>query len=68
MSDEKPTDDRRRPKGSVEREANNAFKKVDASKAMTEHESIRQAVFENRDRLKAERLAREGATATATKK
>jgi hypothetical protein len=44
----------------AEREARKAFRQVDADKAMTEHE-IAQKAFSNRERLKAERLAREAA-------
>ena len=44
----------------AERDARKAFRQVDAQKAMTEHE-IAQAFSNNRERLKAERLAREAA-------
>jgi hypothetical protein len=43
----------------AEREARKAFKEVDAAKAMTEHERAQKAFHENRERLKALRLARE---------
>ena len=43
----------------AEREARKAFKHVDAAKAMTEHERAQKAFHENRERLKALRLARE---------
>lgn len=43
----------------AEREARKAFKQVDAAKAMTEHERAQKAFHENRERLKALRLARE---------
>jgi hypothetical protein len=43
----------------AEREARKAFKEVDAAKAMTEHERAQKAFQENRERLKALRLARE---------
>jgi hypothetical protein len=42
-----------------EREARKAFKEVDAAKAMTEHDRAQNAFHENRERLKALRLARE---------
>jgi hypothetical protein len=44
----------------AERDARKAFSQVDAKKAMTEHE-IAKAFSNNRERLKAERLAREAA-------
>jgi len=40
-------------------EARKAFKEVDAAKAMTEHDRAQKAFHENRERLKALRLARE---------
>jgi hypothetical protein len=43
----------------AEREARKAFKEVDAAKAMNEHERAQKAFHENRERLKALRLARE---------
>jgi hypothetical protein len=43
----------------AEREARKAFRKVEAVKAVTEHEAAQKAFNENRERLKAERLARE---------
>jgi hypothetical protein len=45
----------------AERDARKAFRQVDAQKAMTEHEIAQQAFSNNRERLKAERLAREAA-------
>jgi hypothetical protein len=45
----------------AERDARKAFRQVDAEKAMTEHEIAEKAFYDNRDRLKAERLAREAA-------
>jgi hypothetical protein len=44
-----------------EREARKAFRQVDAKKAMTEHAIAQKAFSANRERLKAERLAREAA-------
>ena len=53
----------------AEREARKAFRQVDAEKAMTEHEIAQKAFSANRERLKAERLAREAAgTPVAAKK
>jgi hypothetical protein len=43
----------------AEREARKAFREVEAAKAMTEHERAQKAFHENRERLKALRLARE---------
>lgn len=44
----------------AERDARNAFRQVDAEKAMTEYEIAQKAFSNNYQRLKAERLAREG--------
>jgi hypothetical protein len=41
------------------RDANKAFRQLDAEKAVTEHEISQKAFSANRERLKAERLARE---------
>ena len=41
------------------REANNAFKAVQAEKPMTDYAKDQQTLHENRERLKAARLARE---------
>jgi hypothetical protein len=53
----------------AERAAQRAFRDLDASKAITEHENEQKAFHKNRERLKAERLAREAAAtpAAATK-
>ena len=45
----------------AERNARKAFREGDAKAAMTEHEAAEEAFSNNRDRLKAERLAREAA-------
>jgi hypothetical protein len=50
-----------KPITKAEREAREAFRQVDAEKAMTEHEIAQKAFSANRERLKAERLAREAA-------
>ena len=42
-----------------EREARKAFRKVEADMAMMDHETTQKAFDENRERLRAERLARE---------
>jgi hypothetical protein len=51
------TFNRKSPTG-AEREARKAFRQVEAEKAMTEHQREQKAFHENRERLKAERLAR----------
>jgi hypothetical protein len=50
-----------KPMTKAVREARKAFRQVDAGKAMTEHETAQRAFSANRERLKAERLAREAA-------
>jgi hypothetical protein len=50
-----------KPPTKAERDARKAFRSVDAKKAMTEHEIAQKAFSNNRERLKAERLAREAA-------
>ena len=55
-----------RPITKAEREARKAFRQVDAEKAMTEHEVVQKAFSNNRERLKAERLAREARGAPVT--
>ena len=45
----------------AERDAHKAFRQVDAKTAMTEYEIAQKAFSNNRERLKAERLAREAA-------
>jgi hypothetical protein len=51
MKDQEPTRARR--------EADKAFKPVETEKATTDYEKTQQSFHENRERLKAERLARE---------
>jgi hypothetical protein len=50
-----------KPITKAERDARKAFRRVDAETAMTEHEIAQGAFSANRERLKAERLAREAA-------
>lgn len=50
-----------KPLTKAERDARKAFRQVDAEKAMTDHEIAQKAFAANRERLKAERLAREAA-------
>ena len=65
----KPPDGLQPPKQitKAERDARKAFRQVDAKKAMTEHEIAQKAFSNNRERLKAERLAREAAGAPPAK-
>jgi hypothetical protein len=49
----------------AEREARKLFRQTEAAKAMTEHERAQKAFNENRERLKALRLAREAKETTA---
>jgi hypothetical protein len=57
-----------KPITKAERDAHRAFRKVDAEKAMTEHEIAQKAFHANRERLKAERLTREAAGTPAAAK
>jgi hypothetical protein len=43
----------------AERKARKAFRQVEAERAIAEHETAQKAFHANRERLKAERLARE---------
>jgi hypothetical protein len=56
-----------KPPTKAERDARKAFRQVDANKAMTEYEIAQKAFSNNRERLKAERLAREAAAAPPSK-
>ncbi len=56
-----------KPPTKAERDARNAFRQVDAKKAMTEHQIEQKAFSNNRERLKAERLAREAAAPPPSK-
>lgn len=47
----------------AERQARKAFRDLEAKQALTEHEKAQKAFHKNRERLKAERLAREAAQA-----
>jgi hypothetical protein len=49
----------RKTRTSAAREANKVFKKPEAQRAITEDEKVRKAFQDNRERLKAERLARD---------
>ena len=52
---------------SAEREARKAFREVGAKTAMSDHEIAQAAFSQNRERLKAERLAREAAATPLAK-
>jgi hypothetical protein len=45
-----------------QRAARNAERRADAEQAMRDHEAAQKAFYDNRERLKAERLARETRT------
>jgi hypothetical protein len=45
----------------AEREARKAFRQLETVKAITDHEKAQKTFNDNRERLKAERLAREAA-------
>ncbi|MGJ4889871.1 hypothetical protein ACQR1Y_16855 [Bradyrhizobium sp. HKCCYLRH3099] len=45
-----------------ERRARDASRRADAEQAMREHEAAQRAFYANRERLRAERLAREAAS------
>ncbi|MBR0939491.1 hypothetical protein [Bradyrhizobium jicamae] len=49
--------DRERPTTAAEREAHKVFKAVRAKEAMTDYAKAQKAFHDNRERLKAERLA-----------
>jgi hypothetical protein len=49
----------RKPMTPAQREARRIFAAAEAKKALSEHEKAQKAFYENRERLKAERLARE---------
>jgi hypothetical protein len=51
----------------AEREARKAFNEVEAKIAMTDYEIAQKAFHKNRERLKAERLAREAARSRTRK-
>ena len=60
------TDDlsfRRKPLTPEQRQARDATRRVEAEKAMRDHEEAQKQFYANKERLRAERLAREAATA-----
>ncbi|MBR0797575.1 hypothetical protein JQ615_19490 [Bradyrhizobium jicamae] len=60
-------DRKRLPTTAAEREAHKVFKAVSAKEAMTDYAKAQKAFHDNRERLKAERLAREAEAANRTK-
>ncbi|WGS18523.1 MULTISPECIES: hypothetical protein [unclassified Bradyrhizobium] len=61
------SDRERRATTTAEREAQKVFKAVGAKEAMTDYAKAQKAFHDNRERLKAERLAREAEAANRTK-
>ena len=57
-----------RPLTKEEREARKAFRQVEADVALSDHETAQKAFADNRERLRAERLAREAAEPAAPNK
>ncbi|MFB9262283.1 hypothetical protein ACFFWD_03725 [Bradyrhizobium erythrophlei] len=58
--------DRRAPTA-AEREAHKLFRQAEAKEALTDYAEAQKAFHKNRERLKAERLAREAEAANRTK-
>ncbi|MBR0974860.1 MULTISPECIES: hypothetical protein [Bradyrhizobium] len=54
---------RRKPLTPEQRQARDAVRRVEAEKAMRDHEEAQKQFYANKERLKAERLAREQADA-----
>jgi hypothetical protein len=54
-----------RPETTAEREAGKVFQSIDQKKGMTEYLLDQKAFHDNRERLKAERLAREAVAASS---
>jgi hypothetical protein len=63
---EHQTFERRGAMAPAEQEARKVFRAVETEKAMTDYEKAQKAFHENRERLKAERLAREAKAAADT--
>ncbi|SDF28938.1 hypothetical protein SAMN05216337_105028 [Bradyrhizobium brasilense] len=59
--------ERRRTPTGAEREARKVFRQAEAKEALTDYAKAQKAFHENRERLKAERLAREAEAAGRTK-
>lgn len=54
---------RRKPLTPEQRQARDAARRIEAEKAMRDHEAAQKAFYANKERLRAERLAREAAAA-----
>lgn len=54
---------RRKPLTPEQRHARDAARRIEAEKAMRDHEEAQKAFYANKERLRAERLAREAAAA-----
>ncbi|MGY3694582.1 hypothetical protein ACVIGA_004662 [Bradyrhizobium sp. USDA 3240] len=61
------SDRERQAPTAAEREARKVFRQSEAKKALTEYAKAQKALHDNRERLKAERLAREAKAANRTK-
>ncbi|WP_316397929.1 hypothetical protein [Bradyrhizobium sp. 33ap4] len=59
--------ERRSTPTGAEREAREVFRQAEAKEALTDYAKAQKAFHENRERLKAERLAREAEAAGRTK-
>lgn len=57
---------RRKPLTPEQRQARDASRRIEAEKAMRDHEAAQKALYANRERLRAERLAREQAAGKET--
>ncbi|WFU32380.1 hypothetical protein QA635_38885 [Bradyrhizobium brasilense] len=61
------SDRERRATTAAEREARKVFRQAEAKEALTDYAKAQKALHDNRERLKAERLARETDAANRTK-
>jgi hypothetical protein len=52
---------RRKPLTPEQRQARDASRRIEADKAMRDHEAAQKALYANKERLRAERIAREAA-------
>jgi hypothetical protein len=52
---------RRKPLTPEQRQARDALRRIEAEKAMRDHEAAQKALYANKERLRAERIAREAA-------
>ncbi|GIQ75431.1 hypothetical protein BraRD5C2_38720 [Bradyrhizobium sp. RD5-C2] len=61
------SDRERRAPTAAEREARKIFRQAEAKETLSDYAKAQKALHDNRERLKAERLARETETANRTK-